>query len=169
MTKTFRKFGISTIATALLVPGMARAGHIAPGTWTVTATVDTGAIVSQIPQNILAKLSAMGIALPQGSQNFSVQQCVTPLQAATDTPPVIADHGSGCAPRNIHFAGSTLTADLICTGRVQGKGSAMAVFSTPEHFTGTYSFTGSSHGKTLSVNNNVSGDLTSHECAAPSP
>lgn len=133
-------------ASAVLIVSLAASAsvHRKPGLWETTMQMKFTKGGPQIPPDQLAKMQQMGIKLPfMGGEPTTVQNCLTPEQAAREDHP---DTGRGdCKMENQNWSGNTFSGDMICHGRegdMHGHFSGTASGDTA--FTGTSTMAGSS-------------------------
>jgi hypothetical protein len=148
----------------LSAPAVARAEHLKAGMWRVTTGMNFDAAVAQIPPDQLARLQSLGIHVPTVPQNITTEQCLTREQALRDAPPHIGPNDSGCTSRNEKMVGSTLSADLVCTGKMTGQGTMQISHTDPEHYSGSLSFKGTLAGRSVNLATTISGEWLSKDC-----
>jgi hypothetical protein len=125
-------------AAVLLMPVAALAAHGKAGLWSSTTTV-------VIP----------GVA----PQSHASTYCMTPQQVNSDTP--VADPNSGCTYSNARVIGHTMTADMICTGRMNATGRFSATYDSDTHYTAAIDIAGQG----FSMTNNIDGHWVKSDCA----
>ena len=156
---------IGILALGLLIgSGSAMAGGLMPGLWSFTTSMGGmggGMSMPNLPPEALARMQAAGMHMNPGG-GMTVQRCITPEEAARDTPP-INRKDSGCEERNVSHSGGDVSFDLVCTGEMQGSGHAQMSLS-PEHFTGDYHFTGSRDGQPMEMNSHIEANYVGPDC-----
>jgi hypothetical protein len=152
------------LAGFTLVPQVALAGHLKPGMWKVTTVFDLGAAAPKIPPEQLARMQSMGIKLPALGQDITTQQCVTPDMAARDVPPRIGRNDSGCTSQNEKVSASSMSADLVCSGTMKGQGTMQVTYADPDHYTGLFTFKGTSVGHQVDLKSTITGERVSDDC-----
>lgn len=130
---------------ALALPLMTQAGPGRPGLWEVSTTLNFGVGGYQIAPEQIEQMRQFGLEVPGLSRPFVARQCITPEQAARDGLPSPNTGDSGCALTNVRGRGKTWTADIACSGSLQGSGTLSARFDSAEQFSGTWSFRGRSN------------------------
>lgn len=156
---------VTVSACSIALAGAAfSAGHMQPGLWKMSNTVDMA-----IPPQILAQMKAAGITPPGGGQPMVSQMCVTAAQAAMDTPPIIERDQSGCSTQNVKASGNKVSADMVCTGQIKGKGHMETAYSGAAHYQGTYSFEGTAQGQPQNMNMTFTGDFVAASCGSVKP
>jgi hypothetical protein len=159
-----------TIAVAVmlvgfvLAPQVVLAGHLKPGMWKVTTVFDLGAAAPKIPPEQLARMQSMGIKLPALGQDITTQQCVTPDMAAKDVPPRMGRNDSGCTSQNEKVSASSMSADLVCSGTMMGQGTMQMTYADPDHYTGLFTFKGTSVGHQVDLKSKFTGERVSDDC-----
>jgi hypothetical protein len=116
-----------------------------------------------------AQLKAAGIKLPTPGEPMISQVCVTAEQAALDTPPNLERTQSGCAAQNVKIAGNRVSADVVCTGQIKGKGHLETTYSGLTHYEGSYRFEGASQGQTQTTNSTFVANFVSGNCGNVKP
>lgn len=154
----------ATVAAIALAPSIALAGHIKPGIWKITTTLDLGAAAPQIPPEQLARLQSMGIKIPTPGEAFSTEQCVTPEMAARDAPPHMGRNDSGCTTQNQKSAASGMSADLVCNGAMKGQGTMQITYADDQHYSGGFSFKGVASGHPVDMKSTFTGEWLSTTC-----
>lgn len=148
----------------LLVPFIVQAAPASKrqkaGLWDLTVTLEA----PEEAAGLLEQLKGMGLELPEAQPSL-YQVCLTPEQAALDRIPTGFDPDSGCRVQNSRRDGNRLTADAVCDGGMQGRGSVDAVLHTPESFSGKLKFRGSTaDGIPLDTNGSVVGRWQGADC-----
>ena len=158
---------LAALTLVLLPAGSQAAGHGKPGLWEVTMTMAGMPAMPQIPPEQLAKLKQMGVQMPTsgpGGRSITSRHCVTPQQAASDMPPDISRGNSGCRSENVRSTGSGMSADLVCTGEMQGKGKMQVSYPSDRAYSGSYSFQGTAGGQPANISNSFSGKWLAADC-----
>jgi hypothetical protein len=156
---------LGIIAAGLaLAPQAVLAGHLKPGMWKVTTVLDLGAAAPKIPPEQLARMQSMGIKMPAPGQDITTQQCVTPDMAARDAPPQMGRNDSGCTSQNEKVSASSMSADLVCGGTMKGQGSMQMTYADPDHYTGLFTFKGTSAGRPVDLKSTFTGERVSGDC-----
>jgi hypothetical protein len=106
-----------------------------PGLWEMTSTMTWQK--SPMPA---------GMTMPAGSNSpfgggpHTTQVCLT--QAMIDKYGAPTPQGRECQVANIVLKPNGMTADLVCSGRMSGKGSLESSWTDPDHAKGKVHFTG---------------------------
>jgi len=140
---------VLSLSAALLIgaSSQALAVHAKPGEWQVTMKMDIAGM-PKIPPAQLAKMRAMGVHVPMGGDTITVTHCMTPAEAAMDKIPAMSkEHQKYCNMQNMKLSADGMSADMVCTGKVQGGGHMQVRFDSPEHYAGkvTMSFNANGH------------------------
>jgi len=153
------------LVAAVAVPLVAFASHGKAGLWEITTHMNMPNMSANIPPDALARMKAMGMAMPGGNQSFSSQICMTAAQVAEDQPPP-SRNTKDCTVSNLKHDGHTITADMTCSGEMQGTGHYEATYDSDEHYSGSYSFTGTAHGHPGNMSSNFEGRWISADCGS---
>ncbi len=145
------------------------AGHMQPGLWRISSTMDLGQAMPKFTPEQMAQMKAMGVQLPVAGQPMVSEFCVSPEQAAAETPPNLARGESGCTTQNIKNSGNMVSADIVCTGRIQGQGHMETSYSGMTHYEGKYRFQGTTDGRPQSTNMTFIGNFVSANCGSVKP
>ena len=135
MRKTRVWITLSCCLFALAIFAWAQANR-KPGLWEMTSTMTW----QQSPM-------PPGMAMPAGANNpfgggpRTSQVCVT--QAMIDKYGAPTPQGRDCQVTNIVLKANGMTADLMCSGRMSGKGTLESSWTDPDHTKGKVHFTGS--------------------------
>jgi Protein of unknown function (DUF3617) len=152
------------IAGAAAVPMAALASHGKVGLWEVTTQINMPNMAAMMTPDQIAKMQAMGMHMPTG-QSFTTQHCMTAEEvAAADKPPPMRQN-KDCTVSNMKYAASNFTADMTCTGdNMQGQGHVSVTYDSDEHYSGSFTFTGTAHGHPATMTNNFEGKWISADC-----
>jgi Protein of unknown function (DUF3617) len=144
----------------------AQAMHAKPGEWQVSVKVDMAGM-PQIPPEQLAKMRAMGIHLPMGGDAVTVTHCMTPSEAAMDHIPAMSkERQKYCSMQNLKTSADGISADMVCTGKVQGSGHMSVRFDSPEHYAGKVSMNIVADGRPISSTSSFDAKWLSADCKA---
>jgi len=158
--------GILLAGVLLLGASPALAGHARPGLWTSTVTVDLGGENPQMSAAEEARMNAMGIKIPGKARPMISRMCLTPEDAAADTPP----KRTGCTYNNIHWTGQSATGAYVCKGLMNGSGKFEVTYSNDKHYEGTTTFVGDAvQGKSTKAHTKFTGDWVSDDCGTVKP
>lgn len=154
---------------ALALPLAAFAGPGRAGLWEVSTSLNFGVGGFQVSDEQAAQMRQLGLDVPGISRPFVARQCITPEQAARDELPRPQAGNSGCELRNVRHRGALWNADIACNGTLQGSGSVSARFDSDAHFTGNWSFRGTSTQvpTEIAMSNPYSGRWLGAECGKP--
>jgi hypothetical protein len=153
------------LGAVALLPNAALAAHGKAGLWEVTTHMSMPGMSAQIPPEALARMKAMGIQMP-GNQTFTAQHCVTAEEAALDKPPPM--HSSqDCTTSNVTHDAHSFNVDMVCKGdNMDGQGHATVTYDSDEHYSGSFSFTGTAHGHPANMTNSFEGKWISADCGS---
>jgi hypothetical protein len=168
MRKAILFLGVAAVSIAAAGAAIS-AARIQPGLWRISTTLDMGQAMPQLTPQEIAQMRAMGVQLPAPGQPMISEVCVTAAQAALDTPPNLERTQSGCAAQNVKNAGNKVSSDIVCTGRIQGKGVMETTYSGMTHYQGTYNFNGTAEGRPQSVKSAFSANFVSANCGSVKP
>lgn len=162
-----RSKGILTgAALVVLLAAPAIAGHARPGLWNSTVIIDLGGADPQMSADQMARMDSMGINMPGRAKAMTSKMCLTPADAAADTPP----KRPGCVYQNIHWTGQSATGEYVCRGLMNGSGKFSVTYSSDKHYEGTTTFVGDPmQGKSTKANTKFSGDWVSNNCGVIKP
>ncbi|HVU20623.1 MAG TPA: DUF3617 domain-containing protein [Rhizomicrobium sp.] len=154
-------FGICLLAAGA---GPALALHAKPGEWQIVMKINLSGM-PEIPPAQLAKMRAMGIHLPLGGDAMTVTHCITPSEAAMDKIPAMTkDRQKYCAMQNMKTSANGMSADMICTGKVQGSGHMDVHFDSPEHYAGKVSMNVVANGHPMNSSSTFDATWLSADC-----
>ena len=131
------------VAVAVLsIPAAAakHPGHGKAGLWSSTTTM-TIAGMSNVPP-----------------QTHSATFCMTPAQVASDMP---QGGNPDCKMTNMHTEGRTITADMVCHGKLEATGHFVTTYDSDTHYLAKFSF--AMNGMTMS--SAVEGTWLKADCA----
>ena len=153
----------STLAAVFSLPALS-ADKIKPGLWDVTVDMNLGANAPPIPPGALEQMQQMGLEVPF-AQPITRQTCITPEQAAQDKIPAVTDAQSGCSVTNSKRSGNNYSAEMVCNGQMQGKGSMNMTLQDPKHYSGTMKFQGAGPGgMPIDMTSTAKGTWVSADC-----
>ena len=129
---------IAAIGAALAVVACpaALAGHGKVGTWEMTTQMSgmpPMPNMANLPPEAQAQMKAHGVMM-HGAGGMTSRFCMTAEQVNNDKPPMT--HHGDCQAQNIKIKGNSFSADVVCNGRMKGKGHTDMTFDSPEHFSG---------------------------------
>jgi hypothetical protein len=161
-------------AAAVSYPALAAEPQ--PGLWNQTMTMDmSGMALPQMPAmppEVLAQMQAAGIQMPNMDysqpRTTTNQYCITPEEIANREP-----FGEGmdedCQQQNFISNDQGMSADLVCTGRMNGTGRIEYVFDSATHYTGSMTFEGTMEGRQANMTNMMEGSWVSADCGNVAP
>jgi len=154
--------GLFVVGCLSLLPLAALAAHGKAGLWETTVTMNIAGMPTMSPEQ-LAQMNAMGVHMPT-AHTVTAQHCMTPEEVAQDAPPSPRSTKE-CAMSQVTVSGHTYTADMICTGEMEGHGHVSVSYDGDEHYVGTWSFNGAMHGHPANMTNTFEGKWISADCA----
>jgi hypothetical protein len=135
---------VSALAALFVLPSAAYASHGKVGLWETTTTPDTGNAPA-IPPEALAQMKAHGIKPSASSgRSFTAQFCMTAEEVNSETPPAMKNNP--CKMTSSKTVGQTFSADMVCSGALQGTSHFTVTYDTPEHYKGRSEFNGRNSG-----------------------
>lgn len=161
-----RKQMSGVIAVALiLAPGAALAGHGKAGLWNTSSTTN---MALAMPPEVAAQMKAMGMAMPK-TQTFTSQMCMSQAEVDSSKPPHIDQGATGCTTKLLSATASSMTAQMICNGRMKGTGNMKISYRGAEHYEGSYDFKGTVEGNPTNMSTSFRGDWVRADCGAVKP
>jgi hypothetical protein len=163
-------FSVKTVARSVLVLGVAvvpiaaLASHGKAGLWEITARMNVPNMMASIPPDQMARMQAMGIPMPNG-QTFTSQHCMTADEVASDKPPPM-HNTQDCTTTSMTHDAHTVNVDMVCKGEMNGQGHVTVTYDSDEHYSGSFTFTGSAHGHPSSMSNSFEGKWISADCGS---
>lgn len=168
---TLRMAFVGLTCIAILAPA-ALAGHGKVGTWQVTTRMggmDNAMVkmpdMSKLPPAVQAKMKARGMQMNPGG-GMTAKFCMTEDQVKADKPPMTRPD-SPCKPQNIKVTGHTFSADIVCTGKMNGRGHTEMTFDSPEHYSGHQTMTMTMEGRTMTHEMFMDAKWLSPNCTVP--
>lgn len=163
------KMLIAMAMIATLPMSALAATKLQPGLWETTVLMNLGEGMPQVPPEMRAQMKQMGLDIP-GVDPITHRVCITPEQAARETMPNVNDPESGCRMVGSKRDGDRFTADLVCDGRMKGKGNMTMTLNGPKAHTGRMAFKGTSEeGMPLDMSSEVNGKWLAAECGQVQP
>ena len=166
MQRNFVGAGIAAIL--ILAPGAAWAAHGKPGLWTVTSTMHMDQALPMSP-GMTAMMQKKGMKMPMAGEPIITQMCMTQAEVDADKPPRITTRQIDCDTKVLSQSASSMKSETICHGVMEGSGHSEISWRGAEHYTGSYSFKGTMHGKPNSVSNSFKGDWVKADCGSVKP
>jgi hypothetical protein len=159
---SYRAFILGLAAAGLIaVPALAKHGKV--GLWNVTSSTD----VALAPE-VAAQMKKSGVKMP-GAEPVTVQMCMSKEEVESDTPPHLDSAATGCDTKLVSQTAAAMRANILCKGQMKGTGSIAITYNGPEHYTGTYSFKGTSYGHATSMTTRFKGDWVKADCGKVPP
>lgn len=160
------KFALLPMAALVFTAAPALAGHARPGLWNSTVVLDLGGHDPQMSADQSARMNSMGVQMPGRAQPMISKMCLTPADAAADTPPKRA----GCIYQGIKWAGNSATGGYVCKGLMNGSGKFTVTYASDRHYEGSTTFVGDPvQGKSAKAFTKFSGDWVSPDCGNVKP
>lgn len=146
------------------VPAIASHGKV--GLWNVTVTMQMAGMpgmpdMSKLPPEAQAAMRAHGVTM--NGHTITATHCMTAEEVNSDTPPDMSRHKE-CKMTNVRAGGQSLSADMVCSGNMQGTGHLDISFDSPEHYTGKSSMTGTIDGRPVNNVTTFEGRWVSADC-----
>lgn len=156
---------------ACLVPVAALAGQGKAGLWEISTQINMGAAMPEIPPEQMEMMKKMGIKMPgPGGDPIVIKQCITKEQAERDEPPKVQKDDSGCKTANVNKSSKGMTADMVCDGRMKGKGTVKVNYHGSDQYSGTWSFKGRDEGGSdVQMSSEFSGKWLGADCGNVKP
>lgn len=167
-----RYFVLSSLAVVAIAaaPITAIASHGKAGLWSVTTQM-SGMPQMQMPQMTpeqMQQMQAMGVQMPHmHAHGMTTQYCMTEAEVNSDGPPPSMQ--KECKVSNMKVTGHSMSADMTCSGHMQGNGHMSVTYDSPEHYSGTMTFAGSAEGHMTNVTNTFEGHWVSADCGSVKP
>lgn len=157
---------VITAALALLATPAALAAHGKVGTWEVTVKMGgagMGAMpdMSKLPPEAQARMKAHGMQM-SGAGGMTTKVCMTAEQVNSDKPPMT--HHGECEAQNVKISGNTFNADIVCKGKMNGKGHIEVTYDSPEHYSGHQTMTMNMNGQQMNHDMTMEGRWISATC-----
>jgi len=83
-----------------------------------------------------------GANSPFGGGPHTTQMCLSQAMIDRYGAPMPQSRNGECQMINVVLKATTMTADLVCTGRMAGKGTLESSWAVPDHAKGKVHFTG---------------------------
>lgn len=153
-------------AVCLAMAPLAWGAHGKVGLWEITITNNSGQMVgmpdmSKMPPAVRAQMQAHGVKA-MGGGTMSVRHCMTADEVNNDRPPMT--HRGECKATNIKISGQSFSADVVCSGKMNGKGHIQIAYTSPEHYTGSETMTMTIDGQPVQHDMTMEGKWVSAVC-----
>lgn len=165
--KGFQTVLIGT-AYALLLSPAALAAHGKVGTWEVTTKMSGMPAMpdmSKLPPAVQARMKSHGVQMNAGG-GITAKFCMTEDQVKNDKPQLTRPN-SPCKVQNMKVTGNTFSADMVCTGAMNGKGHMDMTFDSAEHYSGHQTMTMTVNGQTMTHDMYMDAKWLSATCTVP--
>lgn len=162
------KIALSCLAGLLLLAacGPAPVPHGKVGLWNFTTTIHN--VNAEIPPAARASMAMMGMAVPD-TQTHDGAICMSDDQVKQSALPPINPPDGGCTSKLTKNDAKTVTAVMTCTGSMKGTGQLSIDYADPEHYAGTYNFTGTTQGKALKLVSSFKANWAKTDCGGVAP
>jgi hypothetical protein len=158
----------ASLALLLVAPGAALAGHGKAGLWTITTSMNM-AEMPQMPPEVAAMMKQRGMKMPGMGEPITSQICMTQEEVDSDVPPRFSNRAEDCQTHVISKTATSMSADMVCSGRMQGTGHLQISYSSAEHYQGSYSFRGNMEGQPNAMSSSFKGDWVKADCGSIKP
>ena len=165
------KYPVCILSLTVAVASSAfAAANMEAGLWEVTTQSSTAKSLPQIPPAQIEQMRKMGIDLSKLQSGVITNKvCISKEMAAKNELPKTVDKESGCEIKNQVQHGDTYTMDMVCDGRMKGKGVMTTVFSGKKSFSSRTQFQGNVSGLPINDESNTSGKWLSADCGSVKP
>ena len=153
--------GVATALALAAVPAFADHGKV--GLWNVTSTVEL-----TMPPEMAAQMKKSGVKM-QAPQPITIQMCMSKEEVEANTPPHLDTGATGCVTKLVSKTASAMRANVTCKGRLNGTGSIAVAYQGAEHYSGSYSFKGSSYGRSTTMTTTFKGAWVKADCGNVKP
>ena len=153
------------IAVSVSIPIIAWASHGKVGLWEINVQTNMGAMpgmpdMSKLPPEAQARMKAMGMQM--NGNGLTVRHCMTVADVNNDKPNL--SQNQECKTTNVKMIGQKFSADLVCTGRLNGTGHIEVTYDSPEHYTAFETMSGTAGGHPVNNSTKMSGRWISPDC-----
>ena len=143
-------------------PALAKHGKV--GLWNVTSTTDIA-----LPAAAAAAMKKYGEKMP-AAQPITIQMCMSKEEVDADAPPHLDRAATGCDMHIVTQSAALLDARMIFgKGNMKGNGSIRVTYTGAEHYSGIYSFTGTTYGAQTNISTHFKGDWVKADCGKVAP
>lgn len=149
--------------------------NMRPGLWQITTSSDLLRLAPHLSadqmQNIKEMAAEYGLEMPEIQQGAAISKtCITPEMAQQKTLPTLYQEQAGCVSSNAKRQGDRYSIDFSCHGaNIEGQGSAQALLTSTESFTGQTHFKGSAQGAPVDEKADISGKWIGPDCNKMEP
>ncbi len=160
------KMIVAMVAGIALVgaTGVALASHGKVGEWSVTVTMGGGEKfpdMTKMPADVQARMKTMGMTSNGNSMN--IDHCMTAEEVANDT---LMTQDKTCKLSNQKVTGHTMSADMTCSGQINGSGHFSVTYDSDTHYTGEMIVDGTSNGQVVHHDQKFDGRWVAATCKA---
>ena len=150
------------LAALALVAVPAIASHGKAGLWSVTISMNMAGMpdMSKLPPQAQAAMRAHGITM--NGRSMTVTHCMTPEEVNADHPQMRNE--KECKLSNVSTSAGSFSADMTCSGNMNGTGHMQFVWDSPEHYTGKQSITGTAQGQPINETSTFDAHWVSADC-----
>jgi hypothetical protein len=146
--------------------GPALAAHGKVGLWNVTSTTEIA-----LTPDAEAALKKSGQKMP-ALEPVTVQMCMSKEEVESNTPPHLDREATSCVMTVVTQTAALLEARMICDGKVKtkgaipmkGNGAIHVAYRGAEHYTGSYTFRGTTNGAPTNLTTRFKGDWLKADC-----
>jgi hypothetical protein len=158
-------FASAISLSVFAIGGTALAAHGKPGLWQVSVRIDSTGMPKLSPAQ-MAQMRAMGIRMPMGN-TITTTHCMTAAEVAMDKIPAMThEHEKYCSMQNMKSTADSMSADLVCTGKIQGGGHLSIHFDSPEHYAGQVTMNPAASGHPVKSSSSFDARWLSADCKA---
>jgi hypothetical protein len=157
-------------AAALLVSSPALAAHGKVGLWNVTSSTDVA-----LSPKLAEQAKKSGMKMP-AAQPVTVQMCMSREEVESSIPPHLDKAATGCDTKVVTQTAAVLEAHMTCNGTKKanaismvGTGTIHIAYRGAEHYTGSYTFRGTTNGAQTNLTTNFKGDWLKADCGKVAP
>jgi hypothetical protein len=151
------------VAVSLIAAGPALAAHGKVGLWNVVSTVQV-----TLSPDITAQMKKSGVTLPAPLPT-TVQMCMSKEEVESNTPPHLDSAATGCDTKLLVQTPQLMRAAITCKGQMKGTGRIEVAYDGAEHYSGSYSFKGTSYGRATNMSTSFKGDWVKADCGKVKP
>jgi len=149
------------IALAASIPIVAWASHGKAGLWEIKIQM-TGMPgmpdMSKLPPEARAHMHGMMMS----GNTMTIQHCMTEADVKNDHPNM--QHNPECKVSNVRIVGQTFSADMTCSGHMNGTGHVTMTYDSPEHYSGTETIHMTAAGHAMDNVTHIEGRWLSPKC-----
>ncbi|HKQ46101.1 MAG TPA: DUF3617 domain-containing protein [Rhizomicrobium sp.] len=155
-----RLFAVSFAGLLLYAPGAWAAGKA--GLWSVTTVYQFG--MPYVPPALVTLARQQQLKPPVSGQPFTHHICMTAEEAAGRQPLHLNSRDMDCIHRTVSAKGSRMLVESICHGPLEGVGRTSIVWTSNQHFEGSYDFKGRFRGDETRMSSSFKADWVGQDC-----